>query len=263
MLYIDLKGLRNYLFCDNIYLRVLKFAVMTISIIIPTLNEEKNISSLLSHLIKNRTEELIEIIVVDAKSKDQTKSEAIEHDIIWLESVEMSRAVQMNLGAKKAKGDILYFVHADTIPPKTFCSDIIQAVGEGFDLGAFRFKFDSTSFLLKVNSWFTRFNLLTFRGGDQTLFILKTRFHELNFYNESYSIMEEYDLLIRAEEKKYKFKLMPKDVSVSDRKYENNSYLRVNIANLIAMKMFKRGYDPDRIKRMYFKMLKHPKSESI
>ena len=235
---------------------------MTISIIIPTLNEEKNIPLLLDHLFLYKTDAVVEIIVVDANSTDDTKTVASKYDVVFLESKIMSRAVQMNIGAKNASGDVLYFVHADTLPPKSFCQDILQAIDEGMDLGGYRFKFVSSKPILKINSWFTRFNLLTFRGGDQTLFIRKDCFLDLKQYNEKYSIMEEYDLLLRAEKEKCKFKLIPKDVLVSDRKYECNSYFRVNIANLIAMKMFKRGYEPDRIKKIYFKLLDHPKSES-
>ncbi len=241
---------------------IYKFASMTISIIIPTLNEEKNISRLLEHLFLYKTNEVIEIIVVDALSKDNTKKEASQFDVVFLESKKMSRAIQMNIGAQSAKGDILYFVHADTIPPKSFCEDICQAIDEGADLGGYRFKFVSDKSILKINSWFTRFNLLTFRGGDQTLFIRRDLFLKLDKYDEKFSIMEEYDLFLRAEKENYKFRLIQKDVLVSDRKYENNSYFRVNIANLIAMKMFKRGYDPERIKKTYFKLLNHPKSES-
>lgn len=239
-----------------------KFAFMTMSIIIPTLNEEKNISRLLEHLFLYKTNDVIEIIVVDALSKDNTEKEALQYDVVFLESKKMSRAIQMNIGAQYAKGDILYFVHADTIPPATFCEDICHAIDEGNDLGGYRFKFISKKQILKINSWFTRFNLLTFRGGDQTLFIRKNLFLKLDKYDEKFSIMEEYDLLLRAKKDECKFKLIPKDVLVSDRKYENNSYFRVNVANLIAMRMFKRGYDPEQIKRTYFKLLNHPKSES-
>lgn len=170
-----------------------------------------------------------------------------------------SRAHQMNQGAKVATGRILWFVHADTKPPSGFYKDILDATANGADLGGYRFKFDSNRILLRINSWFTRFNLLTFRGGDQTLFITRKAFDELNGFDEHFTIMEEYDLLQRASVR-HVFKLIPKSVIVSARKYDHNTYLQVNLANLKAMRMFKRGKDPEEIKQFYFNAIQHPKS---
>lgn len=201
----------------------------------------------------------MEIVVVDAQSEDQTAGIAQDLGVKLVPSDQRSRAHQMNLGAKVAIGRILWFVHADTKPPASFFEDITNAVQNGADLGGYRFKFDSDRILLRINSWFTRFNLLTFRGGDQTLFITRNAFDQLNGFDERFTIMEEYDLLQRASTG-HIFKLIPKSVMVSARKYDYNSYLKVNLANLNAMRMFKRGEDPEKIKQFYFNAIQHPKS---
>lgn len=227
---------------------------MTVSIIIPALNEAENIGQLVRHLCKNRTDKVVELFVVDGGSKDQTVSIAKAAGAEVLISPQKGRAQQMNYGAAKARGELLYFVHADTLPPETYLSDILQAVDEGHPIGCFRFRFNSNKLLLKINSYFTRFDRLWCRGGDQTLFVTKTLFEELNGYRNDYCIMEEYDFIIRAR-KKYPFKIIPKDVLVSARKYEKNGYLRVQVANLIAFNMFRFGAPQERIRQTYHRLL--------
>ena len=95
-----------------------------ISIIIPILNEEKTIVSLLQHLFNNSSNNNIsEIIIVDGGSTDQSYQLVLDYllinDKVVLLPSEKGRAKQMNIGAKHATGNILYFLHADSLPPKT------------------------------------------------------------------------------------------------------------------------------------------------
>ncbi len=149
-----------------------------------------------------------------------------------------------------AKGNILYFLHADTRPPLSFVTDITASLALGFKAGCYRFQFKSNKWPLKINSYFTRFKKLWCRGGDQSLFIDKDLFHELGGFDERYCIMEEYPLL----EKLYRqnsFRIVPKNIQVSSRKYENNSWLKVQLTNYRAFKMYKRGIDPRKIRAFY------------
>ncbi len=231
------------------------FSRMRISVIIPALNEEKCIGKLLSHLGNTGDIASTEIIVVDGGCTDNTKAkvESFNH-VQWVESPKKGRAVQMNYGVEKCSGDILYFVHADTLPPETWKGDILSASKKGAKIGGFRFKFDSDRWLLKFNSWCTRFNILSFRGGDQSLFCTREFFNELNGYADL-EIMEEYDLIKRAKSAGQDFKLIPKSTLVSARKYENNSYLKVNWVNFLAMLRWRLGTDSQVIKSKYKKAL--------
>jgi len=145
--------------------------------------------------------------------------------------------VQMNFGARQAKGDVLYFVHADTLPPATYAEDILKNIQAGYPVGSYRTKFASDSLLLRFNAFFSRFNCIMCRGGDQTLYISKTLFEELNGYNEDYQIMEDYEFIMRARQTA-SFRVMSKAALISVRKYEQNSYLRVNLTNLTIFTMF-------------------------
>jgi rSAM/selenodomain-associated transferase 2 len=224
-----------------------------ISIIIPTLNEAQNIAQLIPFLFENGKNFIHEIIVADADSDDQTVLIAQEKGAKTIVSP-CGRAVQMNRAAAIAEADILYFVHADTFPPKHFATSILEALEVGKEAGCFPFVFDSASFLLKINAYFTRFPFLWCRGGDQTLFITKDFFEKLGGFDEKYSIMEEYDFILRA--KKYQpFHILKGNVLVSARKYEENGYFRVQIANFLAFNMFRLNFSQTKILNMYKKIL--------
>jgi rSAM/selenodomain-associated transferase 2 len=232
---------------------------MFLSVIIPTYNEADNISTLIQHLQKVDSLNH-EIIVVDGGSTDRTLEIVESLGVKLVKSPYKGRAKQLNFGAKHSKGEVLYFVHADTIPPLSFIEDIKESIITGFPLGCYRFKFNSNKKILRVNSFFTRFDRLMCRGGDQSLYVTRSVFEELNGYCENHLIMEDYDIIIRAR-KNYAFKIIPKDVIVSARKYDYNSYFKVNLANLIAFTLYFAKVDQQKIISYYKKMLNHKKSE--
>jgi rSAM/selenodomain-associated transferase 2 len=230
---------------------------MKLSIIIPTYQEADNIAKLVAYLRKHGAEHVQEIMVVDGGSKDETVAEALKSgaSVIPLNAATPSRALQMNLGAEQAQGDVLYFVHADTLPPSTFASDILHELNAGYHMGCYRYQFDSPRSILKFNAWFVRFQWLWCQGGDKTFFIRKNIFWELNGYNPDFVVMEEYDFLRHAK-KKYPLRIIPKNVVVSARKYEKNSWLRVQIANAVAFSMFRLSMDSRRIRDTYRSLLR-------
>jgi len=229
-----------------------------LSVIIPTLNEATNIENLITLLKKSPDSDKIEIIVADANSSDETAQIAEKLNVKVIITKQASRAHQMNEGAKLAQGETLYFVHADVEPPQSFFEDIRKHIIKGYEFGCFRFKFKSKHPFLFVNSLFTRFKFLWCRGGDQTLFIKKSLFLEVDGFNERYVVMEDFELIKRLW-KKYKFVVMPKSTLVSARKYDSNTYFQVNLANLKVFRMFMKGVEPDILKETYYKLISHPK----
>lgn len=232
----------------------LYFGIMQFSVIIPVFNEEENISARVLFLRQYGGESIKEIIVVDGRSDDSTREVAEASGAVVFECPQRSRAAQMNLGAKHATGEILYFTHADVELLASFVNDIHSALNEGHDAGCYRYVFDSKKFMLRINAWFTRFDRLMCRGGDQTLFIKRDVFQELRGFDENYTIMEDYDLIIRLR-KKYSFRIIQKDVTTSARKYDTNSWLRVQVSNLTVFIMFYLKVAPDTMKRAYARML--------
>lgn len=230
--------------------------MMNLSVIIPTLNEAENIKELIPFLLKQGGDFINEIIVVDGGSTDSTCQIAASLGARVLISEQKSRAVQMNLGARHATANILYFVHADTRPLGSFATDLQKALIKGYIAGCYRYRFDSESFLLRLNSWFTRFNGLFSGGGDQTLFITRDFFNTLGGYDTNFCLMEDFELVKRIK-KQTKFYIIPKTMTVSARKYRENSWLRVQLANLYVFTLFHFGVAPEKLKNSYAILLHH------
>ncbi len=226
-----------------------------ISIIIPVYNEAERIAPLVRYLRHHGAKLVGEVLVVDGGSQDATVQQATTAGARILNSAICSRAAQMNLGAQQAQCPVLYFVHADTLPPASFAEDIQAAMVSGQVMGCYRYRFDSRSVLLKINAYFNRFPWLWCQGGDKTFFIRQQIFRELGGYDEYYTIMEEYDFLSRAM-KKYPLFTVPKYATVSARKYEQNGWLRVQLANTLVFHLFRFRVAPMRLKRVYKTMLR-------
>jgi rSAM/selenodomain-associated transferase 2 len=198
--------------------------MIKISIIIPILNEEKNIISLLEYLEQNSSKKnSFELLIVDGGSTDESISK-IENYIknrhhIALISSERGRAKQMNQGRLQANGAILYFLHADSYPPKNFDQYLIDEVKKGNLAGCFKMKFNHPHWWLKLASWFTQFNWSACRGGDQSQYITATLFDEIGGFNEDYIIYED-QILIKELYKRNQFIVIQKWICTSARLYE-------------------------------------------
>jgi rSAM/selenodomain-associated transferase 2 len=229
---------------------------MAISIIIPTYNEENSISDLLKHLFNaNKFGDDNEIIVVDGGSSDRTVEIVQSLGFRCIHSDRKGRAAQMNVGAEQSSNDILYFVHADSFPPVSYVDDINESLEMGFQSGCYRYKFDHyPTPLLRINSYCTRFDRIMVRGGDQTLFITRRLFDELGGFREDYRIMEDYDLIEKIQ-KSSNFRIIQKDAIVSSRKYDDNGYFRVQIANLTVFMMYFAGASQEMMCHAYSNML--------
>ena len=223
-----------------------------ISIIIPVLNEQEYIRKVLLSISENASSNQIkEILVIDGGSNDNTIEEALDMGARVI-SASRGRAIQMNLGAKIASGDILYFLHVDTLPPKNFDTEILSAYSQGFHVGCFRLEFDTNHPFLGFFAWCTRINSQVCRGGDQSLFILKSLFEKANAFDESYKIYEDNEFIRRV----YKiapFKVLKNTVTTSSRRYEKKGMLALQWHfTIIHMKHYF-GAGPENLHKYYEK----------
>ena len=192
----------------------------SISIIIPVLNEAEYIGKLLQHLTQNANpKNIAEIIVVDGDSSDNTVEIVKSYDAVIILKSLKGRAKQMNTGAKNATGRILYFLHADSFPPKYFDDYIINEINKGHNAGCFRMQFDSQHWWLKLASWLTQFRWRACRGGDQSQFVTKTLFDSIGGYDENYTIYED-NILINELYKRNQFVVINKKLKTSARLYK-------------------------------------------
>lgn len=231
---------------------------MNVSVIIPTYNEAPNIERTIRYIQQSGGKCLLEIIVADGGSNDETVSIAIHTGAKVIISPVKGRGAQLHLGAQQSKGTILYFVHADTLPPSNFIQYIETALAGGWQMGNFQYSFDSPRLLLRLNAFFTRFRWFFTQGGDRTFFIYKETYFKIGGYDPDHVIMEEYEFLRKAQKMGYNLVMLPSTCLVSARKYERNSWLRVQIANFVVYNLWAWGFvnQTQKLRAIYSKILR-------
>ena len=124
-----------------------------ISIIIPTLNESQNIKATLASTQMSNN---VEVVVVDAGSEDNTV-EIVESLGVKVITGDKNRARQMNIGAMNASGEILLFLHADTLLPADFDIMVREALQDHSTVaGAFALRINAPDISLRLVEWGVR-----------------------------------------------------------------------------------------------------------
>jgi len=230
---------------------------MRLSIIIPTYNESGNLAELLNLLIGN-SDELAEITVVDSPdSTDDSESICAQYEQVrYVKSDNAGRASQMNLGVEYSRGDVIWFVHADVRPPREYISLIQEQIENGDGYGFFSYRFEPDTWLLRWNSRYTKSDGIFAGAGDQCQYFTRAAWEEMNGYDETFCIMEDFDMTRRIRRAEIPYSIIPQDVVVSSRKYQENSWLRVNLINLWVFIHYRLGSKPSKLKRLYSSLLR-------
>jgi len=229
---------------------------LKLDIIIPTLNEESNIKLLLRQLLPLPSDELVNITIVDgSNSSDNTETVCNEYGVRYLKCSSTRRSTQMNLGARDSKADVFLFLHADVIPPEDYYSLIKSAYNHNYKSGCFAYQFDSDRVMLRFNSYFSQYKGFFTGGGDQCLFICRKCFEALGGFCDSHVLMEDFELYKKVKSHNINYKIIKSRASVSARKYDNNSWLKVNMVNLISLIRYKLDHDTESIRSSYRRWL--------
>jgi len=205
-----------------------------ITVIIPTLNEEKYIGRLLEQLKKQKYAPL-EIIVVDADSDDKTLRVLKKYTgIKVIKTKERNTSYQRNLGAKKAKGELLVFIDADMRLPNNFFMHIINQSMQHCVGGYCKVKVHPSEAWLRdklfvdgIHYFLRVVNMIVFvgfRGG--CIIARKSVFDSIGGFNEHLHIAEDVDLLKRLH-KKGKIAYISRPVYESPRRYHQQGHLSV------------------------------------
>ncbi len=196
---------------------------LSVSIIIPTLNEVKEINCLLPYVKKNFPS--CDIIIVDGGSSDRTVAIAKKYGQVIISR--KGRGRQLNAGAIHASGDILWFLHADTIPHIDSVNLIRKAIQEKNIVGGgFEYNLGTSSKSLQFISWFSnRKNKLLKRiYGDMGIFVRNDLFRQINGFPESH-LMEDFELSRRLK-KVGKIRILPQQITTSPRDWYKEGFLK-------------------------------------
>ena len=209
----------------------------------------------------------MEIIVGDGGSKDETVNIAKDHNITLITSATKGRAIQMNDGAKLAKGDYLCFVHADTLVPSDLVTIIEKTLahqdiaGGGFISlmkGSNNTRW-GTSLHNYLKSYYApllfRPRLFFFKGlkllfGDQVMFCRRSDFWKCDGFDENLPIMEDADLCLRLVAYG-RICLLNRVVESSDRRVAKLGSLKANIIYLWIGILWGLGVSADYLKKFY------------
>ncbi len=229
-----------------------------ISIIIPAYNEADQIANTLHAVKKASGSTAYEVIVVDGGSSDETIDIAKANGANALRSPKKGRAAQMNYGASLAKGEILYFLHADSIPPQSFTTQIYKAYEKCFHSGCFRLQFDYEHWFLKANAWFTKWDVNAIRFGDQSLFVTKDAFLKSGGFREELWMMEDQEIIHRIRQHS-RFIVMNDYVITSARKYRDNGIYRMQAIFFRIWFLYYLGYSQEHLLRLHKRLIRRNK----
>jgi rSAM/selenodomain-associated transferase 2 len=223
----------------------------TLSIIIPTLNEENVICKTLPHLLDRKA---CEVIVVDGGSSDTTLALAKEAGCRVISSPK-GRGRQMNIGAAAATGEVLLFLHADTQLPDNFLDLIFDAIDRPtFAVGAFSLAIDSPKKSLAAIARFTnlRSRFLHLPYGDQALFTTRRLFNAIGGFPEM-EIMEDF-VFIQKMKKRGNIIILPECATTSARRWQNVGIVRTTLINQLIVCGYSLGVPPVILAKWYRRM---------
>jgi len=223
-----------------------------ISIIIPTINEANNLPLLLSDLSSIQKEG--EIIIVDCGSEDKTVDVANIYGAKVYKSEERNRGLQLNIGAKNAKGDWLIFLHADTRLTHNWFKKINSFLnGDKNYIYYFKFKINHKKMIFRVLEILVNFRSKFFKQpyGDQGLIIHKTNYFKNNGFRKI-PLMEDVDFLRRLKNKK-DLKQLNLPIFISARKWERTNIFLQAIKNWKLRKRWLNGESTQSIYCDYYK----------
>jgi rSAM/selenodomain-associated transferase 2 len=217
---------------------------MSISVVIPTLDEAAAIGAAVAGA--RRALGACEVIVVDAGSRDGTAAAAAAAGATVVTALG-SRADAMNLGASVASGDVLLFLHADTLLPAGAAAAVAAAL-EHTGAGAFQIRFDRPRVVLErlVN---LRSRVFKVVYGDQALFASRAAFDRVGGFRPI-PIMEDRDLAARLR-RAGGLTVVPLAVTTSSRRHRRDGQVRTIARHWLIQLLYTLRVPPERLARIY------------
>jgi rSAM/selenodomain-associated transferase 2 len=221
-----------------------------ISVIIPVLNEAPAITRLLKSIMPNL--ENAEVIVVDGGSTDATSQIAREAGAT-LVVTHPGRGRQIVCGVQYATGDVLLFLHADSLWPLRGLDAIRHALSTDSNAigGNFCLLFDGKDrFSLWLNRFYAWIRARGFYYGDSGLFILRKEYDRLGGMRPI-ALMEDYDLVQRMEKSGRTLCIADSPLVTSSRRFERRRPTAIVSGWLIIHTLYHLGVSPDVLAWLY------------
>jgi rSAM/selenodomain-associated transferase 2 len=220
-----------------------------VSIIVPVLNEADLIGDCLRHLRSLGSD--LEIIVVDGGSSDETWSlaEPLADRVI---SARRGRASQMNAGAEIARGEVLWFMHADLEAPSHSIAQIQKALSDPRMVGGcFRLRFPGPELIYRVSDSLGNLgvNVFGFSLGDHGIFCRRTVFRQVGGYPDV-PILEDAEIYRRLRGAGRMVQLREKVVS-DPRTFETHGRYRTTAVYFSILALYMLGFPIRILNRIY------------
>ena len=211
---------------------------------IPTLDEEEHVVAAIRSAREGGAHE---VLVADGGSRDTTREIARGEGAVVVEAPR-GRARQMNAGADRASGEILLFVHADTLLPPT-AADLVRSALEAPRVvaGAFSYRPAAEGLLRLALSTGVRVRLrLTGHPyGDQGLFLRRVTFRAIGGFADL-PVMEDWEIVARLR-RLGRIAILEEPVLTSAKSFVDNGLLRSTLVNAAVISGFRLGVDPARL----------------
>lgn len=221
---------------------------LTVSVIVPTLNEADNIAACVASVRAQRGGGETEVVVVDGGSTDGTV--AVAAPLASVLASPPGRAVQMNAGARRAGGNVLLFLHADSRLPAGALAAVRDALADpDVPGGTFTLRFDDAAPLLRLYAACTRLRFALFHFGDAGIFVRSAVFERLGGFRQI-PLMEDVDFLRRLR-RAGRLALVPRPVTTSARRFRRGGIVRQQLLNAALVAAFSLGVSPARLARWY------------
>ena len=211
--------------------------------VIPALEEEARIAA----AVRSARAPGVEVLVVDGGSADATAERARAAGAAVVESPP-GRARQLGLGAHESQGQVIVFLHADTLLPEGFADRIRRALEDPRVVGgAFRLRFDERSGALRCVEWGARLRGAWFGlpYGDQALFVRRAALDGVGGVPQA-PIMEDLDL-VRALRRRGRLAILPEAATTSARRYVAGGVFRTMLRHWGAVVAWLLGLDRERV----------------
>ncbi len=225
-----------------------------ISIIIPVFQEKETINNFITTLSDTLGSISNEIIVVDGSKDNDTIKNIRDPNIIKVSS-KHGRGQQLNTGAQIANGDILLFLHVDTLLPSFALEDICTALKEkNVGAGAFDIAINSKKIRYRFLACMISFRVRIFRNpfGDQAHFFTQDYFQEIGGY-QNIKIMEDLEIMRRIRKRGDSIVILKNKVITSSRRWDQEGSIRGILRNWYIRLRYYLGVHPDKLVKYYNK----------